>query len=181
MADDMPKEEVMGGQRCMACGKDTLELRQREMEVPYFGKVLMFSMTCPTCKFHKSDIDMLEKQEPSKYTFEIESEDDLSVRIIKSGEATVKLPFITTIEPGMASQGYITNVEGLLNRIEYQLKSVKENAEDEADKKKAKNLLKKIFKIKTGQERQKLILEDPSGNSAIISDKAKKEKLKGKK
>lgn len=174
----MPKEEVLGGQRCMACGKDTLELRQREMEVPYFGRVLLFSMTCTTCKFHKSDIDMLEKQEPSRYIIEISSEDDLGVRIIKSGEAIVKLPFITTIEPGMASQGYITNIEGLLNRVEHQLKSVRETAEDEQDKKKAKSLIKKLFRIRTGQETQKLILEDPTGNSAIISDKAKKEKLK---
>ena len=43
---------------------------------------------------------------------------------------------------------------------------------------KAKNLLKKIQKISWGQEKAKLIIEDPSGNSAIISEKAVKSKLK---
>ena len=45
---------------------------------------------------------------------------------------------------------------------------------------KAKNMLKKINKIIDGQEKAKLIIEDPSGNSAIISEKAEKSKLKVK-
>ena len=53
--------------------------------------------------------------------------------------------------------------------------------EDEESKKKAKNLLKKITRIIWGQEKQKIIIEDPSGNSAIISDKAIKGPLKVKK
>ena len=32
-----------------------------------------------------------------------------------------------------------------------------------------------------GKQKQKVIIEDPSGNSAIISDKAVVEKLKGSK
>ena len=47
-------------------------------------------------------------------------------------------------------------------------------------KKRCKNLLKRMWKIKLGDIPTKLILEDPSGNSAIISDKAKVEKLKVK-
>ena len=44
-------------------------------------------------------------------------------------------------------------------------------------KKKAKNMLKKLNRTMWGQEKLKIIIEDPSGNSAIISDKAKKSKL----
>ena len=53
--------------------------------------------------------------------------------------------------------------------------------EEEESKTKAKNLLKKITKIVWGQEKQKIIIEDPTGNSAIISDKAIKSPLKVKK
>ena len=42
-------------------------------------------------------------------------------------------------------------------------------------------LLKKVNRILWGSEKCKFIIEDPSGNSAIISDKAKKDKLKVKK
>ena len=168
-------------QQCPLCHEKTLSLMERDMEIPYFGKVFLFSMTCSSCKYHKADVEASEQKEPVKYEFEISSEADMKVRVVKSAEATVKLPHMTTITPGPAAQGYVTNVEGILNRVKYQIESVKEMEEDEEDKKKAKNLLKKITKITWGQEKQKLIIEDPSGNSAIISDKAVKSPFKVKK
>jgi len=39
-------------------------------------------------------------------------------------------------------------------------------------------MIKKLQRVIWGQEKQKLIIEDSSGNSAIISDKAIKEKMK---
>ena len=181
----MPKEETETSgdfehQPCPLCNQKTLILTERETEVPYFGKVLLFSMTCNNCKYHKADVEATEQKEAVKYEFEISSEDDMKVRVVKSSEATVKLPHIATITPGPASQGYVTNIEGILNRVKYQVEAAKEMEEDEEDKKKAKNLLKKITRITWGQEKQKLIIEDPSGNSAIISDKAVKSVLKVK-
>ena len=173
----MPKPETMPGQPCPLCHKKTLTLVEKDVEVPYFGKIFLFSMTCSNCKYHKADIEAAERKEPSKYTFEITSEKDLKVRVVKSSEATVKLPHITTITPGPASQGFVTNIEGILNRIKHQIETLRDNSEDDTDKKKAKNLLKKLTRIMWGQEKQKIILEDPSGNSAIISDKAEKSKL----
>ena len=171
-------EESLDSQPCPMCNEKTLELRERESEVPFFGKVFMFSMTCSKCKYHKSDIEAAEQKEPARFTFEISSEEDLKVRIVKSGEATVKIPHIVTITPGPASLGFVSNIEGILKRVKHQIETAKETAEDDADKKKAKNLLKKLNKIMWGQEKQKIIIEDPTGNSAIISDKAVKEKIK---
>ena len=102
----------------------------------------------------------------------------MKVRIVKSSEATVKIPHITTITPGPASNGYITNIEGIFSRVKHEIEVVRDTAEEDEDRKKAKNLLKKITRIMWGQESQKIIIEDPSGNSAIISDKAVVEKLK---
>ncbi len=174
------KEGDFEHQNCPLCNEKTLILTEREMEVPYFGKVYLFSMTCSSCKYHKADVEAIEQKEPVKYEFEISSEADMKVRVVKSSEATVKLPHLATITPGPASQGYVTNIEGILNRVKYQVESAKEMEEDNEDKNKAKNLLKKITKITWGQEKQKLIIEDPSGNSAIISDKAVKSPLKVK-
>ena len=104
----------------------------------------------------------------------------MKVRVVKSSEATVKIPHITTIEPGAAAQGFVTNIEGILNRVKYQIENIRDNSDDDEDKKKAKNLLKKILNIMWGKEKQKIIIEDPSGNSAIISEKAVKEAFKVK-
>ena len=176
----MTKEEnveSISGETCPMCRKKTLTLTEAEREVPYFGKVAIFSMSCSSCDYHKADIEALEKHEPSKYTFDINSEEDMKVRIVKSSEATIKIPHITTITPGPASNGYVTNIEGIFNRVKKQVEVARDTADDPADKKKAKNLLKKISKIMWGRQSQKIIIEDPSGNSAIISDKAQKTKL----
>ena len=172
------KEDDFEHQQCPMCHEKALILTERETEVPYFGKVLLFSMTCSNCKYHIADVEAAEEKEPVKYEFEISSENDMKVRVVKSAQATVKLPHLATITPGPAAQGYVTNIEGILNRIKYQVESAKEMEEDEEVKKKAKNLLKKITRITWGQEKQKLIIEDPSGNSAIISDKAVKTPLR---
>ena len=177
----MPEEEnteVIN--TCPLCHQNTLILNERETEVPYFGKVYLFSMTCDNCKYHKADVEAVERKEPSKFTFEISSEEDMKVRVVKSAEATVKIPHISTITPGPASQGFVTNIEGILNRVKYQIETLRDTAEDDEDRKKAKNLLKKLLNIMWGREKQKIIIEDPSGNSAIISDKAEKSSLKVK-
>jgi len=171
-------EEKVQGETCPICGQKTLILNEEEREVPYFGKMFLFSMTCNNCKYHKADIEAIDKQEPCKWTVEINGTEDMKIRVIKSAEATVKIPYISEIEPGVISQGYITNVEGILNRIKTQVEHLKEAADDKSEKKSAWNMIKKINKIIWGTEKCKLIIEDPSGNSAIISDKAVKSKLK---
>jgi zinc finger protein len=172
--------EKLDNQQCPVCGKNALSLTESQIEVPYFGKLYVFSMTCFDCKYHKADVETIEHHEPSKYTFEIGSEKDMNVRVVRSSQATVKIPHLMAIEPGTAANGYVTNVEGILNRMKSALETARDDAEDEEDRKKAKNLLKKIIDIKWGKEKVKLIIEDPSGNSAIVSDKAEKTVLKVK-
>jgi len=169
---------TLEGETCPVCMKKTLTLSESTLEVPYFGKLYVFAMTCGSCSYRKADLESAESKEPIKYSFDVQSTDDLSVRVVKSSEATVKIPNVGTIEPGPASEGYVTNVEGIITRIKDQVESIK-NAEEDADKKKkAKNLLKKIHKVLSGTQPIKLIIEDPTGNSAIISERAVRQKLK---
>lgn len=169
--------DTLENQKCPFCNNNTLTLSEKETEVPFFGKLFVFSMNCSSCNYHKADIEAAEEKEPSKYTIEIDSEEDMKIRIVRSSEATIKIPHITTITPGPASNGYVTNVEGLLSRVKKQIEIAKENEEDNDAKKKAKNLLKKLQKVMWGQEKLKITIEDPTGNSAIISEKAVKSKL----
>ncbi len=177
--DEAP--QTLGGQPCPICSQKTLTLMESHSEIPFFGKVFLFSMNCSSCKYHKADIEAAEQKEPCKFTFEVQNKEDLNTRIVKSAEATVRIPYVGDIEPGPAAQGYVTNVEGVLTKIKEQVEHLRNSAEDDADKTKAKNLLKKIQKVLWGDEKIKIIIEDPSGNSAIISDKAVKSKLTVKK
>ncbi len=172
-----PQGEMISGQKCAFCHKDTLSLAQRETEVPFFGRLVMFMMDCSSCNYHKADVESLDQKEPCKYTFEVGSEEDMKIRVIRSSQATIKIPHITTITPGPASNGYVTNIEGILRRVQKQVEKLRDEEEDNAKKKKAKNILKKLTKVMWGQEKLKITIEDPSGNSAIISEKAERKKL----
>ncbi len=180
--DPKPKDmEMVENETCPICSSKTLTLMEMERDIPFFGPVAIFSMDCDTCKYHKADIEALEKKDPAKYVIEVESEEDLKIRIVKSSFATVKISHVGNIEPGSAANGYVTNVEGVLSRMKRQVEHIKEASEDKADVKKAKNILKKLQKVLWGQEKIKITLEDPTGNSAIISEKAVKTAMKKKK
>lgn len=168
------ESEVIKGELCPFCNQKTLTLTEAERDVPYFGKVYIFSMDCDSCDYHKADVESAEDHGPAKYTIEIDSEEDMKIRVVKSSTATVKIPHVGSIEPGEAANGYVTNIEGILTRMKEQVEALRDESEDRADVKKAKNIIKKLTKVIWGREKLKLIIDDPKGNSAIISDKAVK-------
>tara|TARA_Y100000310_G_scaffold345778_2_gene469745 strand:+ start:4474 stop:4998 length:525 start_codon:yes stop_codon:yes gene_type:complete len=173
--------EKLEKQPCGFCHRKTLTLIEDEKEIPYFGKCFIFSMSCSNCNFNKSDIESAERKDPSKYTFIVKNKKDLDIRIIKSSEATIKIPELkVSVTPGPASEGYISNIEGILKRFKKIVEQERDSTDDNDAKKKAKNLLKKFWKAECGDLSIKVIIEDPSGNSAIISKEAKVEKIKGK-
>ncbi len=165
------------GEECPMCAAKKLTLREVEEDIPHFGRVFILTAECGGCGYRKADVEPAEQKEPSKYTLEVDSDKDLDIRIVKSGAATVKIPRIITMEPGPASSGYVTNVEGLLEKVKKIIHSAGESEDDSAAKKKAKNMIKKLNKVIFGKESIKIIIEDPTGFSAIISDKAVKGKL----
>ncbi len=171
-------EEEIDNEYCPVCKEKKLILTEREEDIPYFGKVYLFSMTCTGCKFHKADVEATDPKDPVKYSIEVSSEEDMKIRVVKSSLATIKIPHVVTIEPGIAAQGFVTNIEGIINRVKNQLESVKEDDDDGESEKKARTMIKKLNRVVWGQEKLKIIIEDPSGNSAIISDKAVVEKMK---
>ncbi len=166
-------------QKCPICGKNTLTLIEDLTEVPYFGKLYLFSMKCNNCKYSLSDVEAEEQKDPIKYTIETDSEEDMKIRVVKSSNATINIPQLRMkMESGPNSIGFVSNIEGILKKFEEVIESQRDNTEEPEIKKKAKSLLKKIRKIKYGDEKVKIVIDDPSGNSAIISKKAQVEKLK---
>jgi zinc finger protein len=169
-------------QQCPFCNEKTLTLIEDELEIPYFGKAAVFSMFCSSCGAKQSDVESIAPKEPAKYEFTIENKKDLEVRVVRSSEGKISLPGLrVTVEPGNSAEGFISNTEGIIQRVKKIIEGQRDGSDDPAVKKKAKNLLKKIWKIECGDEKLKIVIEDPTGNSAIISDKAIVTKLKKKK
>ena len=168
---EMGQMDVVENEKCPYCDTNNLVLTETVREIPHFGKVYIYSMSCSNCKYHKSDIECEGNSGLKKVEFEVNSEKDLNVFVIKSASATVKIPRIGEISPGTASQGYITTIEGVINRIKRQLESLKDSEDEKSEIKKIKNKIKKINNILIGRESVKIVLIDPTGNSSIISDK----------
>ena len=174
--------DTIKGETCPVCLEKKLTLTEDEMDIPFFGKTFIFSMACEACDFHKSDVEAAEMKDPCTLTFTIEKEEDMNVRVVKSSEATLKIPSLKmSVTPGPASEGYVSNIEGVITRFEKIIESERDASEEDDVKTTAKNLLKKIRKIKWGELPTKIVIEDPTGNSAIISQRTVIEKLKGKK
>ena len=163
--------------KCPACGNNSLNVVLIENRIPYFGKVVISSSVCEICGYKLNDVFSVETKEPLEYKLFVESEEDLMARVVKSSSATVIIPELgLKIEPGPLSQGYVSNVEGVLRRIEDVFRGQLAVLEGKK-KEKMKNLLGKLEKMIEGKKKFILIIKDPLGNSAIISQKAKKRKL----
>lgn len=163
--------DLLKEQDCPICHQKTLELMEKEIDIPFFGKTFIFSMNCSGCGFHKADIESADEKPSCKCTIEVSGEADMKIRVVRSSQATIKIPHIVTIEPGPASNGYVTNIEGIIERVKHEIQTAADGEEDEEAKKKARNMIKKLNRVVWGSEKLKITIEDPSGNSAIISDK----------
>ncbi len=156
---------------CPVCNVAGLEITTHTHNIPYFDEVMESVFKCPRCGYRSVDVLVLGEKEPSRYTLKIETADDMNTRVVRSGKATAEVPEIgVKITPGPDSEGYITNVEGVLKRIEDIVIMQK-------DSEKKKEVLEKIKRAKEGKFTLNLKITDPSGNSAIISKKAKKEEI----
>ena len=160
---------------CPACGlKNGAKSMMKEIEIPHFGKVLETTIICDKCGFKHSDVINLEHNEPIKFILKI-NKDNLSTRIVRAQSATVSIPEIgIKVEPGPKSEGYVTNVEGIIVRFKSAVKRAMSLFEDAESQKNAKIALIELDNIINGTSEKTLIIEDPFGQSNIESDFAEK-------
>ncbi|WP_405307240.1 ZPR1 zinc finger domain-containing protein [Methanobrevibacter sp.] len=168
MNDESINEMII---KCPACGVEGVAKSiMKEIEIPHFGNVMETTIQCPSCGFKHSDIIALEQNDPAKYVLEI-NKNNLSIRVVRSQSATVIIPEIgVKVEPGPKSEGYVTNVEGVLTRFESAVKKALMLFDNEESQKNAKNTLNKIQELKKGNGTATLIILDPFGQSNIVSE-----------
>ena len=142
----------------------------KEIEIPHFGKVLETTIQCPEGGFKHSDIIALEQNDPAKYVIKI-NKNNLSVRVVRSQSATVSIPEVgVKVEPGPKSEGYVTNVEGILTRFEDAVKKALNLFDDDASQENGKKTLSHLQELKKGNGTATLIILDPFGQSNVVSD-----------
>ncbi len=157
--------------------KGTLEMTSKTEEIPYFGEIMESTLLCSECGYKHSDTICLEQKEPVRYTLEIKKS-NLNARVVKSQSATLSIPELgLKVEPGPKSQGYVSNVEGVLNRFESVVATAIKWAENEDIKGNALVILERIENVKNGNETTTLVIEDPFGHSLIAHKDSDHRKL----
>ena len=170
-------ETSIPGVRCPSCDSEDTITNQTEYNVEHFGAVLFNITRCPKCGYRHTDVLSLEKREPTLIRAKINSLADLDIKIIKSGTATINIPeFGATIAPGPNSEGFISNIEGVLAKVEDALTFMLSSADAEHVKI-GEKILREIRKARESNPHLTISLEDPLGNSGlVVSDSSKIER-----
>ncbi len=159
---------------CPACGEG-IEIVHHRLEVPHFSDILLVSIACGECGYRHIDTIILGEGDPVMWVVPVEGPEDLAIRVVRSTNGTIEIPELgLKVEPGTACEGFVTNIEGVLNRFEQAVAGILMNPETEDERKQAESVLRKITDAKEGAVPFTLILTDPSGNSALVSEKARK-------
>lgn len=161
---------------CPICGRE-LKLIVETYEVPFFDKILLTSISCE-CGFRHADSIVLGEKEPTRYRIKA-NRNNLFTKVIRSTSGTIRIPELgVSIEPGPASQAFITNLEGVLSRVaDIVAMAMRWNEGDEEKVKRCKWILERINNVIEGDEELTVVLEDPFGNSLILSDESFRERL----
>lgn len=163
---------------CPVCGgKNTATYTTQTHELAYFGEIVESTIQCEKCGFRHNDILATEQKDPAKHSLII-SKKNLDSRVVRSQSATVSLPEIgIKVEPGPKSEGYISNVEGVLIRFKEATERALNMFTDAASQENGKKVLENINKVLDGEMETLLLIEDPFGQSKIMDVRAKTEPL----
>lgn len=164
---------------CPACATKGMEYRAEQIDLPYLGESLETMLRCNECGYRHTDFVLTETKEPVRMTYRVDSAEAMSVRVVRSASGTVRIPELgIDIEPGAASDAYITNVEGILVRIEGILNQLHRDSDEPQARLSIEKLLDRFQGLRDGTaEPVTLVVEDPFGCSAIIDDAVVRETL----
>lgn len=166
---------------CPSCGRPGLVMRSLALDLPYFGEALQTTVLCPACAFRHADLLLTKEGAPVRYELEVRSAEDLSARVVRSASGTIRIPELgVRVEPGPAAEAFVSNAEGVLHRVRDIVGIATRSADTDAERRKGERTLTRIDEMIGGRRPFTLILEDPSGNSAILHPRATKRALTAK-
>ena len=154
-----------------------MEYNAEPVDLPFMGTSLEILLRCATCGYRHTDFVLTQQHEPTRFRYLVTKADDMKVRVVRSSSCTIRIPELgITIEPGAVSEAFISNVEGILVRVERVLDQLLRDADDEDARLRIMDLQETFGLMREGTAPPvTLVLEDPMGNSAILGDGAERE------
>ena len=151
-------------------------------EIPYFGEHTQVTVMCHSCGWRQTDFIPAEGKKAGGWTLILENEEQLKSRIVRSSSCTVSiLELDLQVNPGSSSTGYVSNVEGVLNRFTKIIDMVLGDLDDEDSNEEITRLKDMKYQIENvgTDDDIKLTIEflDPHGHSMIIDQNATEREL----
>ena len=164
---------------CPICNSENgLILNVHTSEIPYFGEHTEMTIICNECGWRNTDFIPSEGKKPSLWSLVIDNSGLMTTRVVRSSSCTVRIVELgLEVEPGDNATGYISNVEGVLNRFSdaiamIQRSAIRDGEEGNEKVESCQELIDRISKIKNGEEPVELLLLDPNGHSQILHESA---------
>lgn len=156
---------------CPICGQNTVTSTEILREFPYIGTTKIYTLRCQNeaCDFKETDIDPQERQEPVSQKYVLRSPEGLSTRVVRSSNGEIYFEGVGSILPGRRTTGFVTNIEGIINRMLEKISFYEQSIEAEEDRALLRKRRAALEDAKKGLEPLTIYMVDDTGNSAILS------------
>lgn len=148
-------------------------------EIPYFGEHTQVTVMCHDCGWKQTDFIPAEGKKAGCWSLKITNENQLNSRIVRSSSCTISIPELDLqVNPGSNATGYVSNVEGVINRFLEIVRVVLRDliADEDKDEEDIQRLTQFITSLENAgkDENNQITLEllDPHGHSMIVDKDA---------
>ena len=151
---------------------------------------------CHSCGWKQTDFIPAEGKKAGCWSLVIENQNHLKSRVVRSSSCTIRIPELDLqVNPGSNATGYVSNVEGVINRFVEVINMVLRDLQNDISAKlnetetttltesmqeieQLESLLNRLTRVgKDGNKPFTLELLDPHGHSMIIDDSASEREL----
>jgi zinc finger protein len=162
---------------CPVCKSKNTKVTQKILDIPHFTELWLFNIVCFDCHFKHNDFLNLSINEPIRYVYHAENKEDYETKIVRAANGTIIFPQIgAMIEPGPNAEGFINNIEGILQDIRGKTLHLLKDATDEQEITRIREYCELLNEYIEKNLPIDIVIEDPFGNSSIIpNDSAKLE------
>lgn len=155
---------------CPACSLKSMEVEEYLYEVPYFNTIIISVGKCSSCGYKFRDVRVAEVSKPRKILIRVTGERELRMLVAKSPISSVLIKELgASMIPGPASIGFITTVEGLVDRF-VEVASHACSDADIASKSECEEVLKRLKDIKDGKFKATIVICDYDGLTRIAGE-----------
>lgn len=153
-------------------------------EIPYFGEHTQITVLCHSCGWRQTDFIPAEGKKPGMSKLLISKPEHIRARVVRSSSCTIRIPELDLeVSPGTASTGYVSNIEGVIDRfMEIIIMVTRQAYTDDLEMTEIKRLQEMhttLLELKEDPIPKPLIIEllDPNGHSQILHEDAVLEEI----